>query len=676
MNFPFILAGPILRRVEPTKVYIWLATSKNADITEEFFKVTENNPYEKLETVSECKTIQAGKNLFIHLIGIKPSSDPSFPLNTLIGYNLHFLRSKKSRDLARLFADQSLTYGDLQYPTFQIQADKLPSSFLYGSCRKLHGEGDDRLVKGDSILEEHAASLDSRPTALFLTGDQIYADNVAHPIIRVLSKLGKALLGTREPLEKVEPRLGKERSRSARSQINGRKEIIKDFCHFTTDNPENHLMELGEYAAMYLLSWSPALWKTAHQYGLFQTFEVADAENQIYYDSPFGVGLPGLDSLQKRKLKTQYNNQQQALVSFQQNLHKIRRLLANIPVYMIFDDHDITDDWNITASWKDQVSRSPLGRHVIANGLTAYWMFQGWGNDPDSFGEEFLEIMQSHFLSLKRRNKDSGYEKWVRTVWEFDSWHYIAPTSPEAVFLDTRTQREYKSHTKSTSTAPFKFENEAVPELVNQMSWNQVTKKLDASGWVSHTPLMVVSATPVYGMGLIESFLHNYVYPFRAIGIDVETTFDFEAWKYNGKGFTEFLKRAADWGASPCIILSGDVHFASEVKAQVTFHDGEQLSIHQVTSSPLKNRSFSGIWGMLMKAVITSNAAKRKNKQIHRICRPDYEIIHVEPEHSEPFIWKDQLAYQFIEEDSIMVTNNNLGLLVVSAEQIKNTVIT
>jgi len=60
----------------------------------------------------------------------------------------------------------------------------------------------------------------------------------------------------------------------------------------------------------------------------------------------------------------------------------VRRALANVPTYMIFDDHDVTDDWNLTARWRDRVRASPAGRRIVANALAAYWAFQGWGNDP------------------------------------------------------------------------------------------------------------------------------------------------------------------------------------------------------------------------------------------------------------------------------------------------------
>ena len=66
---------------------------------------------------------------------------------------------------------------------------------------------------------------------------------------------------------------------------------------------------------------------------------------------------------------------------------KVRRALANVPTYMIFDDHDVTDDWNLNPEWckrvfaADAVRKQPLGRQIVRNALASYALFQDWGND-------------------------------------------------------------------------------------------------------------------------------------------------------------------------------------------------------------------------------------------------------------------------------------------------------
>lgn len=60
-------------------------------------------------------------------------------------------------------------------------------------------------------------------------------------------------------------------------------------------------------------------------------------------------------------------------------------VLANCATYMIFDDHEVTDDWFLNASWMNRVRASPFGRNGVRNGVIAYVAFQGWGNHPARF---------------------------------------------------------------------------------------------------------------------------------------------------------------------------------------------------------------------------------------------------------------------------------------------------
>ena len=68
------------------------------------------------------------------------------------------------------------------------------------------------------------------------------------------------------------------------------------------------------------------------------------------------------------------------LTTFERGLAKVRRVLANVPTYMIFDDHDLTDDWNLNPIWYDRVMATSLGTATLRNGLVAYALFQDWGN--------------------------------------------------------------------------------------------------------------------------------------------------------------------------------------------------------------------------------------------------------------------------------------------------------
>ncbi|MFY3790647.1 hypothetical protein ACOQFO_02845 [Ureibacillus sp. MALMAid1270] len=100
IEFPALLSGPIIRRVDQSHAYIWIATSKNYLINAQCFKIefkNEGNQCIEIRIRTRKQTVSLGKNLYVHLLEITPSK--KFPLNQLIGYNLHFKNKDESFDL-------------------------------------------------------------------------------------------------------------------------------------------------------------------------------------------------------------------------------------------------------------------------------------------------------------------------------------------------------------------------------------------------------------------------------------------------------------------------------------------------------------------------------------------------------------------------------------------------
>lgn len=58
----------------------------------------------------------------------------------------------------------------------------------------------------------------------------------------------------------------------------------------------------------------------------------------------------------------------------------IRWLLSTVPSVMLFDDHDVVDDWNTSAAWLADIQEQPWWEDRIRGGLTAYWLYQHLGN--------------------------------------------------------------------------------------------------------------------------------------------------------------------------------------------------------------------------------------------------------------------------------------------------------
>ncbi|MGI8870337.1 MAG: alkaline phosphatase D family protein [Mycobacteriales bacterium] len=58
----------------------------------------------------------------------------------------------------------------------------------------------------------------------------------------------------------------------------------------------------------------------------------------------------------------------------------IRWLLSTVPTAMIFDDHDVRDDWNTSESWRAEMKATDWWQERIVSGLSSYWVYQHIGN--------------------------------------------------------------------------------------------------------------------------------------------------------------------------------------------------------------------------------------------------------------------------------------------------------
>ena len=80
----------------------------------------------------------------------------------------------------------------------------------------------------------------------------------------------------------------------------------------------------------------------------------------------------------------------------------IRWLLSTVPSTMIFDDHEVHDDWNISDTWIEEMRAKPWWRERVTSAFMAYFLYQHLGNlSPPELAEEAL------FDDL-RRDDDGG----------------------------------------------------------------------------------------------------------------------------------------------------------------------------------------------------------------------------------------------------------------------------
>ena len=170
---PAVLAGPLLRRLEPTRLVFWLVGTRHLSLTLRLQGVGDI-PLD----AGKCTVIPVGRHGFVHLIDV--SLDSALPCDTRIDYDL-LIDDTGIADWA-----PHLLYGDATSPNFVLRSriDQL----LHGSCRKPHHPATDGLLCVDKLL---ATEIDpqQRPALLMMSGDQVYADDVAGPMLRAIHAL-------------------------------------------------------------------------------------------------------------------------------------------------------------------------------------------------------------------------------------------------------------------------------------------------------------------------------------------------------------------------------------------------------------------------------------------------------------------------------------------------------
>jgi hypothetical protein len=58
----------------------------------------------------------------------------------------------------------------------------------------------------------------------------------------------------------------------------------------------------------------------------------------------------------------------------------LRWLLSTVSSAMIFDDHDVHDDWNISEAWVAQIRAKPWWEERVLGAYMSYWIYQHLGN--------------------------------------------------------------------------------------------------------------------------------------------------------------------------------------------------------------------------------------------------------------------------------------------------------
>ena len=745
---PSLLCGPIVRKVLPDEVTVWVALKAQANVSLTIFERKSDGQKGSAVFSGSLDTVRIGEKLHVAAVRAKPASATS-PNKLLPGNLYYYDLTWSNENLAAHRAD--LVYGDKDpLPSFLVPPLNLNDlHILHGSCRNVTGSGFDATPNLDHLLgkawDDTAKKWNAtRAHQLFLTGDQIYADEGNDTLLNLVGEAGNALLAgfngaalnweeelpIRDDLLLIDPANKKFLPATAgfknpgklypglRTVRNGELclgfkdsldqlqpfDLLSEGLKFTAKTG-NHLFGMGEFFASYLLIWSDKLWpgifrdpKFAEAFAalktaltaaakkkktpedkrdkavrtaeailgsaLFKTLNDSEAELKtqaarfhLSVNLEVAIGSSGLtqEKIDKKKLELKneaikkiaegYLNLIESFFKFTlfaQGVPKVRKGLANIATYMMFDDHEVSDDWHMTHDWVTQVYSSPVGLRVMQNALCAYAVFQAWGNTPERFegeepGKKFLDALRDWIqfklpagaksdavlervipckilpdgkkeIPLQKDGALIGNEKVIR-------WDYALSFGKyEAIVTDARTRRsftrrelapaEHLSKDAIKAQAPDVQGGEFVPEFTLLVSPCNVVTIPDFRKGIAGTAIPVkvsIVSNIIFKRETIQkAALLSYDPDFADSWFVAETPFE----RLIARLAARMPKKNNARLPARIVVLSGDVHFSATSRMQYwadkPFNETEgaaNLVMAHLVSSGFKNEN--SIWHFL-----------------------------------------------------------------------------
>lgn len=271
-----------------------------------------------------------------------------------------------------------------------------------------------------------------------------------------------------------------------------------------------------------------------------------------------------------------------------------RWLLSTIPSAMIFDDHDIRDDWNTSHSWREQMAETSWWHGRIVAGLASYWVYQHLGN-----------------LTPAERAEDEVWRLIARTPQEVDlgptldafadrvdrepdtyRWSYVRDFGTQArlIVVDSRAARVLEPTSRSILDE-------------QEFAWFDAQMRGDVDHLLIGTSLPFLLAPGLHHLEAFDEALAEGVWGRwgARLGESVRQAVDLEHWAAFQHSFAEVARLVLEVargrrGRAPRSVtfLSGDVHhsYISEAFPARRATRGEhrvRSRILQAVCSPIRN---------------------------------------------------------------------------------------
>jgi PhoD-like phosphatase len=263
----------------------------------------------------------------------------------------------------------------------------------------------------------------------------------------------------------------------------------------------------------------------------------------------------------------------------------VRWLFSTVSTSMVWDDHDMSDDWNISRSWHEEMDRKEWWHERAIGGIMSYWIHQHLGNLSPR------ELDENEVYREVRGNPDATevLRKWAK---EIDStaagtrWSYCRDVDGvRAVFIDSRAARVLTRDRRSM------FDDEV---------WGWIVEH--ASGDFDH---LVIATTVPY---LLSPAFHHleawnerlcdgvWGAPVAKASEKLRRALDFDHWAAFQFSFQRLRGLLEEVGSgrrgrppASIVLLSGDVHHAYLCDIAFRRAAGVQSTVAQAVCSPYRN---------------------------------------------------------------------------------------
>jgi PhoD-like phosphatase len=264
----------------------------------------------------------------------------------------------------------------------------------------------------------------------------------------------------------------------------------------------------------------------------------------------------------------------------------VRWLLSTLPTAMIFDDHDVHDDWNTSTDWVRDIRSHGWWDERIVGGFMSYWVYQHLGNLPP---EDRMD--DATYRAVRDCDGDAG-----AIVREFAfaadrevagaRWSYRRDIGrTRLVMMDSRAGRVLRPDAR---------------HMVDPEEWDCIERWSD--GAFDH--LLLGTSLPAFlGRGMHHLEAWNEAVCEGAWGKvpaklaeRMRQALDLEHWAAFGaslRDLEDLLDRISSGrhGTPPAsvVLLSGDVHHAYLARAEFGASNGARTPVYQAVCSPLRN---------------------------------------------------------------------------------------